>query len=184
MNCQEQIFNLFAIYAVPKSISRQWLDYPWNVPYGPEVSSVTLAQLGFSAEGGTSAFDRFMSALRPLVCLTSYDGSANNPQRVIFCDESMTASAKPKRQAAGLMWDNAIKCTAIHPTRADVSDLVTLMRDPHDLVLVSAENDFFLLRTPDDGYLCEQTPNLSNSWRHDISWTVRNCHGLQLIHIS
>lgn len=183
MNCQELIFNLFAIYVVPKSVSDQWVSYPWNVPFGEQVSTLTLAQMGYTSEAGKTGFSRFIEALSGMKRFTSYDCGASNPNLVIYCDESMSASAKPKTQTAGILWDNSVKCTAIHPQKQDLSVMAQLMKEPVDLVLVSDENDFFLLRTPEEGYKCEVTQQLGNSWRHDVQFTIQNCHGMQLIDI-
>ena len=181
MNCQELYFNLLAIYVVPKSETDKWVDYPWNVPYSPEVATLTLAQMGFADKDGKSGFTRWMETLNTFHRFTSYDGSTGNMDLVTYCDEQMTASAKPKTQTAGTMWENTLKCTAIHPTRDDQTLMARLMKEPHDLVLVSAEQDFFLLRTPVEGYQMESAPSLGTGWRHEVQFSLKNCHGMQHI---
>lgn len=171
------------IYVVPKSETEKWVSYPWNVPYDESVRTLMLWQMGFEPKDGKSAFTRFNEVLSRFSRFTSYDQSTADTEHVIFCDEQMTASAKPESKTAGIMWKNTVKCTAIHPTPTDVRTMSELMREPHDLVLVSDNHDYFLLRTPAEGYHFEEVQNLGNSWRHDVTFTLQNCHGLQLINI-
>lgn len=183
MNCQELIFNLFAIYVVPKSESQNWVSYPWNVPYDESVATINLSQMGFVAGDGKTAFSKFIDKISTFRRFTSYDCGNAESNLVIYCDEQMSASAKPKTQTAGLMWENTVKCTAIHPTSADIRAMADIMKEPHDLILVSDENDFFLLRTPEEAYKCEAGQQLGSGWRHDVQFTIQNCHGMQLIDI-
>lgn len=181
MNCQELFFNLFAIYVVPKSVGDTWVSYPWNIPYDEQTATISLADMGFKKEGGKDAFSNFIDALNTCTRLTSYDGGTTELNNLIYCDEGMTAAGKPKVTSAGTIFDNTVKCTAVYPTHTDLQALARMMNAPHDLVLVSDNNDFFLLRSPEEGYRCEVVQNLGNAWRHDVSFTVQNCHGLQLI---
>lgn len=177
MNCQELFFNLLCIYVVPKSESESWVNYPWNVPYDEHTVSLSLSQMGMSS------FDALMDKLNECKRFTSYDGAIGDATNVIYCDEKMTASAKPKTQTAGIQWDIDVKCTAIHPTRDDIAVMARLINEPHDLVLVSDNNDFFLCRIPAEGYQCSAGQSLGTGWRNDVQFAVKNCHGLQLIDI-
>ena len=95
----------------------------------------------------------------------------------------MSATSKSKNQLAGTMFENTVKCTAIHPTPKDKSRINYFIDTECDLVLVSDTNEFFLLRAAPGAYQCQVQQTLNTAWRYEVQWSIQNCHGIQLIMI-
>lgn len=176
MLCEDLIFGLVAIYAVPSSKTQSWWQYPFNVPYGAELATITPAQLGFES------VERMMAAVRPLATLlTNVEGHDTEGVKVeIFTEEKMSLQCKQKLVAAGLQWTNTVKATAIQPDNAYARAIASLIGEPHDLFLVGDGGQLFAVRSVENAYECQATKKLSEkAWTQEVQFTLVNCHGAQ-----
>lgn len=177
IQCDELYFNLLTIYAVPSATMQEKYTYPWNVPYRAELAQIDTSDM--SIDGGKDALMDFLQ--QNAVKLTCEPQAGDDEARTIYCDEKMSAQAKPKSQRAGLMWNNSLKCTSIHTSPAHNVVVSRLVDVPHDLVCVSDRGDMFLVRSTEEGYQCTVTGKIGTVWNAAIDFSVANVHGMQVI---
>lgn len=176
MQCDDLIFGLVAIYAVPQSKSKGWWQYPWNVPYSPDVASITPAQLGHS-----TAAALITDLKKEGVLLTNQpDNGDGGAKVVIYCDEKMSLQCKHKRVAAGIQWTNTVKATAIQPYTELASTFASFVTEPHDLFCVGDNGLIFCVRAVEEAYEGSVTKKASeNGWTQDVQFQLLNCHAAQ-----
>lgn len=176
MQCDDLFFGLVAIYAVPSAETEGWYQYPWNVPYHPELTSITPAQMGFAS------WQSLMAAVKAkALLLTNVPDEGDGGARITaFAEEKMSLQSKHKRSVAGISWTNTIKATAIQPDIATSQALAALVTAPHDLYCVGDGGQIFVVRAVAEAYECAVTKKASeSSLNQEVQFSLVNCHGVQ-----
>lgn len=181
-SCQELLFNLVSVYALPQDKTASWFAYPWNVPFGPSVTSIKLTDMGFNQQTDAQRRAAFMSNLRQnALHLTSYPQTGDPDARTVYCDESLQCRSTQSEGVAGISFTNSVKCNALHLSIDHRAAAAAPVAAPHDLVLVSDSGELFVLRASENGYRCRIGENVSATWNSSIEFELQNCHGVQQI---
>ena len=181
-SCQELLFNLVSVYALPQDKTASWYSYPWNVPFGPSVASLQLDNMGFTQQTDALRRAAFLTYLRTYgLHLTSYPQSGDPDTRTVYCDESLQCKSTQSEGVAGVSFANSVKCNALHLSPDHKGVVATLVATPHDLVLVSDSGELFVVRAAENGYRCRINDSVSAMWNSSIEFELQNCHGVQQI---
>lgn len=168
--CTEMFNQVLAIHPIPVG------EIDYTVPFNVRQASTSLAGMSLA---NAAALATLLSAHESFSTVPDYyDVSSSD---VFELSETGSLKATSKKEAAGYIYNVSVQMKLLNATAQSDAFLRKLTTVEYDLVIETLDGDWYLVRTPVNGYTCTTEDNQQNERTVSITIDINNVNGIQPI---